>query len=113
MPAASPNDSPRDIQFVQDAFWIIIGRAVMPSELHDTVRSFDAHERRMLLMRLLTSLQFENVRTCWEQRDPQERAAHEQGLKSVGSDEAFVMRAYECLLGRPADAGGLAHYTAA
>src|SRR5262249_53904782 len=37
----------------------------------------------------------------------------EAGLVSLGAEAPFVTAAYECLLGRTPDEGGLTHYTAA
>jgi len=100
--------------FVEEAFWIVVGRAVTPVELREGTRQFDAGGRRALLMRLLSSLEFSNRRSAWKDgRDLQDRTGHERGLQSLGANDVFVKRAYECLLGRPADQGGLAHYTAA
>jgi SAM-dependent methyltransferase len=109
-----PGIEPSDAGFVEEAFWIVVGRAVTPVELRDGTRQSDADGRRALLMRLLSSLEFANRRSAWKDgRDLQDRADHERGLLSLGGNDAFVQRAYECLLGRPADRGGLAHYTAA
>src|ERR1700687_3572815 len=103
---------PNDASFVEDAFWIVVGRAVTPVELRDALRQFDAGARRALLMRLLSSLEFANLRAAWKDgRDLQDRSGHERGLLSLGANDVFVKRAYQCLLGRPADQGGLAHYT--
>lgn len=65
-----------------------------------------------LLRRLLSSAEFHLIFSGWRDdigigRDP---AAHEAGLRSLGSDEHFVRRAYEYLLDREADEAGLTHY---
>src|ERR1700682_4554202 len=103
-----------DARFLEDAFWIVVGRAATPVELRDGRRPFDDGARRALLMRLLSSLEFDNLRAAWEEgRDLENRTGHERGLLSVGADDVFVKRAYQGLLGRHADEGGLAHYTGA
>jgi SAM-dependent methyltransferase len=109
-----PGIDPGDARFLEDAFWIVVGRAVTPVELRDGLRQFDAGARRALLMRLLSSLEFGDLRAAWKEgRDLADRTGHERGLLSVGADDVFVKRAYQCLLGRQADEGGLAHYTGA
>jgi SAM-dependent methyltransferase len=109
-----PGIDPSDASFVEDAFWIVTGRAVTPVELRDARRQLDEGARRALLMRLLSSLEFVNRRSEWKDgRDVPDRNGHERGLLSLGANDVFVKRAYQCLLGRPADQGGLAHYTAA
>jgi SAM-dependent methyltransferase len=109
-----PGIDPSDASFVEDAFWIVVGRVATPVELRDGLRQFDAGARRALLMRLLSSLEFANLRAAWRDgRDLRDRTGHERGLLSLGVDNAFVKRAYQCLLGRPADEDGLAHYTGA
>jgi SAM-dependent methyltransferase len=101
-----------DPRFVEDAFWIVLGRAASPSELRDELRTGGADARRVLLMRLLSSPEAHNLRRAWQEGvNAPAHADFERGLRSVGSDEAFVRRGYECLLGRPADEGGLRHYT--
>ena len=65
-------------------------------------------------MRLLASPEAGRLRASF--LEPEARAgaeALEQGLRSLGPAEVFVALAYECLLGRPADQGGLAHYSGA
>ena len=110
MPGIEPNAA----GFVEEAFLIVVGRAVTPVELRDGTRQSDADGRRALLMQLLSSLEFANRRSAWKDgRDLQDGTGHERGLQSLGANDVFVKRAYECLLGRPADQGGLAHYTAA
>ena len=109
-----PAQDPADVRFIEEAFWIVAGRAATPVELRDQSRRFDTNTRRMLLMRLLSSTEFHNVRRLLGgDREPGIRAEYEHGLRSLGSDEAFVGRAYECLLGRPADEEGLRHYARA
>jgi ubiquinone/menaquinone biosynthesis C-methylase UbiE len=66
-------------------------------------------------MQLLSSPEFGQVAAAWRSgRVPYpDFDATERGLHSVGDDQTFVRRAYECLLGRPADNEGLRHYAGA
>ena len=100
-----------DTRFTTEAFWLLLGRAPSPTELRDETRNAGAEARRALLMRLVTSPESERLR-----RDVTEGAASdtlEIGLRSLGDDSAFVQAAYECVLARTADEGGLAHYAGA
>ena len=101
-----------DPRFIQDVHWIVLGRAASGVELRDAARGFGPDSARPLLMRLLSSPEFLRIRDGWATGGAAYRdvAAVEAGLGSVGGPAAFVSRVYECLLGRPADAGGLAHY---
>src|SRR5882724_11700848 len=106
-------DTP-NARFVADAFWIVLGRAASPTELRDELRNTSADARRVLLMRLLSSPEADRLRRAWKgDAEPSSGADLERGLRSLGSDDVFVARAYDCVLGRPADAGGLRHYTGA
>lgn len=93
-----PAFDPRDIRSLDAAFWDAVGTAL-------------STERRALLSRVLSSPEFDALRRNWQTgRTPASTtSAHEQ----PGSDEGFVRVAYQCLLGRPADEGGLRHYTSA
>ena len=100
------------LRFIQDAHWIILGRAASAVELRDAARGFGRDGSRVLLMRLLSSPEFLRIRDAWTSGPDAYRDATsvEAGLGSVGSPAVFVARVYECLLGRPADASGLRHY---
>src|SRR5438046_2186646 len=50
-----PGIDPDDARFVEDASWIVVGRAVTPVELRDGRRQLDAGTRRTRLMQLLSS----------------------------------------------------------
>jgi SAM-dependent methyltransferase len=89
----------RDIRSLQDAFWTALADATLSAE------------RRALLSRLLSSPEFDAVRDSWKRDTARNSAEPTNG--SPGADEGFVRVAYECLLGRPADEGGLRHYTRA
>ncbi len=103
------------LRTIHDVFWIVLGRAPSAVEARDEARGFSAASLRILLMRLLASPEFLRTRQAWlAGREPHgDPAGVERGLASVGPPTAFVAQAYEYLLGRPADAGGLAHYVQA
>jgi SAM-dependent methyltransferase len=100
-------------RFIADAFLIVLGREVSPIELRDTARGFVASEgERGLAIRLLSSPEFRLLHDALHDgretgRDPD---IEERALVSVGEPRRFVGLAYQLLLGRPADAPGLAHY---
>lgn len=96
-----PAFDPRDIRSLQVAFW---------DALADPTLS--AH-RRALLSRWLSSPEFNGVRAAWKAGGLGVAGSPTQSDDAHGTDEGFVRVAYECLLGRPADEGGLRHYTAA
>jgi SAM-dependent methyltransferase len=103
---------PADV-LLDETFWIVLGRAPAPEE-RDQYRSV-VDTPAELRRRLLSSAEFHLIFSGWRDdigigRDP---ATHEAGLRSLGSDEHFVRRAYEYLLEREADETGLAHYIAA
>jgi SAM-dependent methyltransferase len=97
--------------WLNEAFWIVLGRAPSADEL-DQYQRVGTGAPADLLRRLLSSAEFHLIFSGWRDdigtgRDP---AAHEAGLRSLGSDEYFVRRAYEYLLDRDADEAGLTHY---
>lgn len=91
----------RDIRSLQDAFWAALADAALSAE------------RRALLSRLLSSPEFSSVRATWKSSGAQAGRDSAGDNSPPGTDEGFVCVAYECLLGRPADEGGLRHYTSA
>lgn len=106
----------RDDEFVRAAFWIVLGRAPNDIELRDQLKALAASDRRSCADRLLTSPEFRLViYSRWRDsaeigRDP---ASHEAALRTIGSHDLFVDRAFSILLGRDPDPGGRAHYAAA
>jgi SAM-dependent methyltransferase len=94
--------------FVDAAFWIVLGRAPTALECRD-VRDTTPDERRVLLDRLLSSPEFQSIRSGWSVSaglNPDLEGA----LRRLGDDASFVRHSYECVLGRPADDEGFAHY---
>jgi SAM-dependent methyltransferase len=107
-----PIDTSAEAEFIRAAFWIILGRPVNPIELRDELREFQLGDEQPFLLRVLSSTEFRRGFTRWKeghdrQRDP---AIEEAALGRFGTDDSFVRRAYEILLGRPADEDGLRHY---
>jgi SAM-dependent methyltransferase len=102
-------------RFVSHAFLIVLGREVSAIELRDTLRGFRPEAAGALVVRLLSSPEFRILHDALHGghetgRDPD---AQERAFAAVGDQEAFVRLGYELLLGRPADADGLAHYAGA
>lgn len=99
-------------RFIQAAFWMVLGRQILPLELRDELRAFQPGEEPGFLVRLLSSPEFRAAYDNWKQdraRGPN-GSTEERALKALGADDWFVARAYECLLGRRADEPGLMHY---
>src|SRR5687768_224593 len=100
----------RGAHSVIEAYWLILGRAPTALELDDELRGGLNQNPGALLRGLLSSPEFDRVRTAWRAG----RAAHadaellERGLLALGPAEAFVRRAYDWILGRPADSDGAA-----
>jgi SAM-dependent methyltransferase len=88
---------------VERALWTLLGELT------------SLRERRALMSRLLSAPELERVRNAWRQTPGTAEgpgAAAEPGREDA-PHEAFVRVAYERLLGRPADDGGLIHYAGA
>jgi SAM-dependent methyltransferase len=100
---------------VEEAHWILYARGVSPIELRDEIRRFDRANPGELPTRLLASAEFKMLHDAWSSGDPTDvdPEAHERGLQSLGGDRDFVERAYEVILGRPVDEGGLQHFVGA
>ncbi len=100
---------------VEEAHWLLYARGVSPIELRDEVRRFDPANPGELPTRLLASAEFKVLYDAWSagQAAAVDPEAHEQGLRALGADRHFVERAYEVVLGRRADQGGLQHFVSA
>jgi ubiquinone/menaquinone biosynthesis C-methylase UbiE len=99
-------------RFVAEAFLIILGREVGPVERRDVLRGFSGADAHGLIVRLLSSPEFQLRHDALRSEDADD-VQYESALHTVGSAHEFVRRAYELLLGRAADPSGLDHYTAA
>jgi len=108
---SDPTDR-RSADSIREAYWLILGRAPSTLELDDELRGHLNQNPGALLRGLISSPEFDRLRTAWEDG----RAAHadadalERGLVALGPSELFVRRAYDWILGRAADADGAAHY---
>lgn len=100
--------------FLTEAFWIVLGRAPETAERATFRTHHAAGGESLVLEHLLASPEFHLIVTFW--RDdvgiPGDPVAHEQGLRALGPPDHFVRLAYRFLLGREADAAGLANYVA-
>jgi SAM-dependent methyltransferase len=113
-PPAPPEAAPSDAA-IRDAFWIVLGRAPSDEEARAKRADFARGGAAAVAGELLSSPEFHLIFCGWTDdvgigKDP---VAHETGLRSLGSDAEFVARAYDFILGRAADADGLAHYARA
>jgi SAM-dependent methyltransferase len=93
-----PAFAPADVRSLAEAFF----RALDDPQLSDS--------RRALLSRVLSSPELDDVRSTWRRGTAGSRA---DPSHDAGSNEGFVQAAYQCLLARAADEGGLRHYVAA
>ena len=102
----------RDTTFIQDTYWIVLGRAATPSELADEQQGHLNKDQLTLLRGIMSSPEFARLRRAW--RDGREThpdsEAQERALAALGPPEVFVGRAYETILGRQPDEGGARHY---
>src|SRR6187402_2652139 len=104
----------RDVSFIDQAYWIILGRAPTPLELTDEAEGHLNADQFTLLRGLLTTSEFRRLRAAWKNgrethADP---VALEAALVALGRHDQFIKRTYESILGRSPDAGGAAHYAA-
>lgn len=102
----------RDTTFIQQAYWIVLGRAATGLELADEQQGHLNADQLTVLRGLLTTPEFQRRRRAWKDgreadADP---AGVERALVALGDIDLFVRRVYESLLGRGPDAGGAAHY---
>lgn len=105
----------RDTKFIQDTYWLVLGRAATPTELADEQQGHLNKDQLTLLRGLMASAEFARLRRAW--RDGREthenRDGVEQALTALGPPDLFLRRAYETILGRPPDQGGAQHYLTA
>lgn len=104
----------RHTAFMQEVYWLVFGRPATALELADEQLGRLNHDQLSLLRGLLDSDEFRRLRDAWRRGiETHDRDALERALIGLGSDDYFVKRVYESILGRSPDAGGLAHYTRA
>jgi SAM-dependent methyltransferase len=95
-------------------YWLLLHRPPTDPELQDALQVLAEYGRDALLTRVTTSPEFQQQ---YRQRqsgreDPRASGLLAQGLDGFGDEARFVSLCYEVLFGRPADPGGLDHYTA-
>jgi SAM-dependent methyltransferase len=110
-PSARDADRSPEAEFIRGAFWMVLGREILPRELREERRTFSLDDTQSFVRRLLTSPEFRDGLARWKAgrpwgRDPSE----DRALGALGPNDWFVARAYECLLLRPADDEGLRHH---
>jgi SAM-dependent methyltransferase len=93
-----PAFAPADVRSLAEAFF----RALDDPQL--------SVSRRALLSRVLSSPELNDVRSAWRRGAAGAPAGNSH---DSGTNEGFVQAAYQCLLARAADEGGLRHYVAA
>lgn len=105
----------RDRAFIEQAYWILLGRGPSALELTENVRQHLNADQVGLGRGLLASAEFARLRRAWRagQETHDDPAALEATLTALMSADAFVRRVYESILGRSPDEGGARHYQAA
>ena len=105
----------RDTTFIQDTYWLVLGRPATPLELADEQQGHLNKDQLTLLRGIMTSAEFGRLRRAWrEGRETHpDIDALERGLTALGPPDVFVRRAYETVLGRQPDEAGLRHYLGA
>jgi SAM-dependent methyltransferase len=98
-----------DDAFIRAAYLIVLGRSVSAVEAAEDLPAPGRHGRHLLVKRLLSSGEFRNRRAAWA-AGTLETSSLELELGDIEDPRAFVRVAYEFLLGRPAEEGGLTHY---
>jgi SAM-dependent methyltransferase len=106
------NSSGRDTSFIEETYWLVLNRAPSALELRDQTSGALNSDQPSLRYGLLDSDEFRRLRAAWQSgiatgSDPD---ALESALRSLGSDDRFVTRAYESILARWPDESGAAHY---
>jgi SAM-dependent methyltransferase len=99
---------------VTRTFWMLLWRAPSDADAQDCERAIDAGQRAgELVDRLIASTEFRLLATAVREREDTGRhgRAVAQTLAELGPDRAFVVSAYQILLGREPDPSGLDFYT--
>ncbi|MGE0451584.1 MAG: methyltransferase domain-containing protein [Vicinamibacterales bacterium] len=106
----------RNVAFVEQAYWILLGRSPSVVEIEDQLGSAPAGACLSALPHgLLSTSEFRRRRGSWRTGAPvsTDEAAVETALAAGSASADFVQRTYELLLGRHADESGLRHYASA
>jgi SAM-dependent methyltransferase len=98
-------------RFIREAYLMVLARVPADVELREHLRGYETGEERAVVLRFLSSPEFRLLRGELQgagiNRDP---IVHEEGLRSLGTDERFVRLAYQWLFDRDADQAGLTGY---
>jgi SAM-dependent methyltransferase len=102
----------RNSAFIEHTYWIVLNRPPSALELADQRAQHLNSDQVTLSRGLLASQEFRRLRAAWKDgvethADPE---ALERALQALGSNDLFIVQAYERLLGRKPDEGGRAHY---
>ena len=102
----------RDSSFIAETYWLVLGRAPSPLELRDQTSGYLNSDQPSLRYGLLDSDEFRRLRAAWKAgvQTEDDSQVLESALVALGSDEYFVKRAYESILGRWPDDSGGRHY---
>jgi SAM-dependent methyltransferase len=101
----------RNTTFIQEVYWLVLGRAATPLELTDEQQGRLNHDQFSLLYGVLDSDEFRRLRYAWRNGiETHEPSALDAALAALGTNEYFVKRVYESILGRSPDASGAKHY---
>ena len=98
----------RDSSFISETYWLVLGRPPSPLELRDQTAGSLNSDQSSLRYGLLDSDEFRRLRVAWKAGIATEADSQtlEAALVALGTDEHFVKRAYESILGRWPDEGG-------
>jgi SAM-dependent methyltransferase len=102
----------RDAGLIQAAYWIVLGRTATPLEIDNQTSGQLNSDQLTLRHGLLGGHEFGALRAAWKagRETHPDRSGLEQALRQLGSDEEFVGRVYQWVLGRHADESGGRHY---
>jgi SAM-dependent methyltransferase len=100
------------VHFIEEAFWIVLGREASALELRDALRAFDSDHTSAFVGRLLSSPEFRVMATAWKEGRETGRvpAIQEHGLRAIGGDDRFVRLAYRLLQDRDPDEEGRRYF---
>lgn len=103
----------RNTAFIQEVYWLVLGRAATALELADEQQGRLNRDQFSLLHGLLDTEEFHRLRKAWRTGgETHDRGPLESALRSIGTDDYFVKRVYESILGRGPDTAGAQHYAA-
>jgi SAM-dependent methyltransferase len=100
------------VHFIDEAFWIVLGREASAVERRDELRDFDSGRSSALVGRLVSSPEFRVIANAWKEGRGTGRvlAEHEHGLRTLGADDRFVRLAYAVLQDREPDEEGRQYF---